>query len=388
VVSTLAGSGIQGAADGASTVASFNQPSGVAVDNTGNVYVADTGNNKIRVITPSGVVSTLAGSGVQGSAEGNGAGAAFFFPSGVAVDAAGSVYVADSRNNKIRKVTSAGVVSTLAGSGAPGSLDGAGTTAAFSSPLGVVVGASGVVYVADTDNNKIRKITGEPAVATTLVVSASPNPASTGQTVTLSASVTGSAPTGLVQFFDAGASLGAAQPLASGLATLETSSLATGSHTITASYLGDAGNLASTSEVPVALVINQALAASSTALSIDPPTPTVGQTVTLTATVTGLSPTGSVQFMDGAINLDAPVSLMGGSATLSTSTLTVGAHSITAVYSGDTNNTASSSPPASITVATGSGGGSGSGDVPTLPEWGLILLGMTLLMQGWRRMAR
>jgi hypothetical protein len=128
----------------------------------------------------------------------------------------------------------------------------------------------------------------------------------------------------------------------------------------------------------------QVLTGSSTSLAVNPSTVNVGQSVTLSASVSGASPAGSVQFVDGASNLGTAVALSNGTAVLTTTALAVGSHSLTAVYSGDSNNAGSTSPVATVTVAAGSAGG----DVPTLPEWGLILLGMTLLMQGWRRMAR
>ncbi|MDP5958062.1 MAG: hypothetical protein QGF82_04865, partial [Candidatus Marinimicrobia bacterium] len=124
VVTTLAGSGSQGSADGTGTASSFNYPSGVAVDGSGNVYVGDWSNHLIRKITSAGVVTTLAGSGSQGSADGTGTAASFYHPSGVAVDGSGNVYVGDTYNHLVRKITSAGVVTTLAGSGSQGSADG------------------------------------------------------------------------------------------------------------------------------------------------------------------------------------------------------------------------------------------------------------------------
>lgn len=154
-VSTLAGSAL-GSADGAGTAAQFNRPTGVALDASGNVYVADAKNHRIRKITPNGTVSTLAGS-TEGFAEGTSTAARFSEPVGLAVDASGNVYVADSDNSRIRKITPDGTVSTLAG-GSAGFADGTATTARFRSPSGVAVDAAGIVYVADRQNHSIRKI--------------------------------------------------------------------------------------------------------------------------------------------------------------------------------------------------------------------------------------
>ena len=170
VVSTLAGlAGITGGGDGTGNIARFNQPSGVAVDGGGNVYVADAGNHAIRKVTPAGVVTTLAGQALtSGSSDGVGKDARFYFPTGVAVDGSGNVYVADQNNNTIRKVTPGGVVTTLAGlaAGGPGSNDGTGSAAQFDTPTSVAVDGSGNVYVADTDNQTIRKVTPAGVVTT------------------------------------------------------------------------------------------------------------------------------------------------------------------------------------------------------------------------------
>ena len=166
VVSTFAGSGSLGSANGTGTAASFWNPYGVGADSAGNVYVADTGNEIIREITPGGVVSTLAGSGSSGSVNATGTAASFFTPAGVAADSAGNVYVADTDNHMIRKITSGGVVSTLAGSGSAGSANGTGTAASFGLPEGVAVDFSGNVYVADANNQLIRKITSGGLVST------------------------------------------------------------------------------------------------------------------------------------------------------------------------------------------------------------------------------
>jgi Dockerin type I domain/NHL repeat len=166
VVSTLAGSGTQGFADGPGTEAKFDFLAGIAVDNDGNVYVGDASNQRIRKITPAGVVSTYAGTGTAGSDNGPAATATLNGPWGVAIDASNNLYVSDFNGNRIRKITPTGVVSTLAGTGAAGFADGAGTTARFSNPTGVAVDASGNVYVGDRNNARIRKITPTGDVST------------------------------------------------------------------------------------------------------------------------------------------------------------------------------------------------------------------------------
>jgi sugar lactone lactonase YvrE len=167
---TLAGLALSpGTADGMGTAARFKYPYGVALDGAGVLYVSDQYNHTIRKITPAGLVTTLAGlPGYHGSADGTGTAARFHNPAGVAVDAAGNVYVADQSNHAIRKITPAGLVTTLAGQAfQPGSADGTGSTARFENPAGVAVDAAGNVYVADQDNRTIRKIT--PAGAVTRV---------------------------------------------------------------------------------------------------------------------------------------------------------------------------------------------------------------------------
>src|SRR5207248_1565673 len=146
----------------------FRSPKGIATDGADNVYVADTGNSTIRKITPAGVVITLAGkANGRGSDDGSGAAARFDEPRGIATDRAGNVYVADTANNTIRKVTPAGAVSTLAGKAAvTGSADDTGAAAGFNRPQGIAADGQGNVYVADTWNGGIRKITPAGVVIT------------------------------------------------------------------------------------------------------------------------------------------------------------------------------------------------------------------------------
>ncbi len=148
-ITTLAGQvGVTGLANGSKTAAQFNYPSGIAVDGSGNAYVADFGNNQIRQITPTGQVSTPFGNaaGSPGSANGTGNSATFNSPNSVAIDGSNNLYVADSLNNVIRKISGSSVTTLAGGTG-------------LNSPEGVAVDAAGVVYVADTGNNVIRKIT-------------------------------------------------------------------------------------------------------------------------------------------------------------------------------------------------------------------------------------
>lgn len=164
-VSTRAGTGVPGYTDGTGTTAQFARPMSVAINTQGILYVADMDNNCIRMILPAGGVSTLAGNGTVGNADGNGAAARFRTPFGVAVDPQGNVYVADYGNDRIRKITPAGVVTTLAG-GNSGYQDGVGAAARFSGPRGVAADAQGNVYVADAGNHRIRKITPDGTVTT------------------------------------------------------------------------------------------------------------------------------------------------------------------------------------------------------------------------------
>ena len=158
-VNTLAGSEAFGLKNGADTTAQFQDAFGVATDAAGNIYVADSGNNSIRMITPAGVVTTIAGNGTVGMVNGMGQAARFNYPHGLVVDAAGNIYVVDAGNNRIRKISTAGEVSTLAGNGTAGYADGAGKDAEFDFPADIAIDPAGNLYVSDGNNKRIRKIT-------------------------------------------------------------------------------------------------------------------------------------------------------------------------------------------------------------------------------------
>jgi sugar lactone lactonase YvrE len=168
VSSVLAGS-IEGYAEGSGKLAAFNTPSGMALDRKGNLFVADTGNNAIRKITPDGVVSTWAGTGLAGYQDGLGPAAQFNGPLGLAVAADGTIYVADTYNDRIRRIAPDGAVSTIAGGAQAGKTDGPAAEARFDTPAALALAANGDLYIADTGNNAIRKLSKDGQVTTVAV---------------------------------------------------------------------------------------------------------------------------------------------------------------------------------------------------------------------------
>jgi sugar lactone lactonase YvrE len=162
-VTTLAGlAGARGNEDGVGSAARFDRPQAPAIDRNGVLYVADFYSHTIRRISPTGEVTTIAGlAGSAGSADGTGSIARFSYPMGTAVDAFGNLYVTDSNNNTIRRITAAGVVTTLAGlAGTSGSADGSGSNARFNYPHGIAVDTTGLVYVADLSSHTIPVVSG------------------------------------------------------------------------------------------------------------------------------------------------------------------------------------------------------------------------------------
>lgn len=168
-VSTVAGqAGASGSIDGTGAAARFDSPGGIAVDSSGNLFVADTGNRTIRRITPAGNVTTFAGAaGQPGNVDGTGSNARFNALAGLTIDGSGNLYVVDTVSHVVRKITPAGAVTTYAGqAGSPGTNDGAGVVARFMTPFGIAADSSGVLYVADTGNESIRRISADGVVST------------------------------------------------------------------------------------------------------------------------------------------------------------------------------------------------------------------------------
>ena len=157
-VSTYAGNGGQGSTDGISSSASFNNPKGIALDSNGNLFVADSGNHLIRKIDTNGMVSTYAGNGSQGDNDGHRFEASFSSPDGVTVDDHNNVFVSDRSNKKIRIISSSGEVYTIAGSGDYGDLNGSGDNASFGFTANIILNENNDILLADEKNNVIRKI--------------------------------------------------------------------------------------------------------------------------------------------------------------------------------------------------------------------------------------
>ena len=157
-VSRFVGSGSAGNADGQGSAASFDTPSGFSLGLNGNLYVADSNNHRIRVVTPSGAVSTMAGS-TMGTVDANGTSAKFNFPTGIGFTSDGTMYIVDHFSHRIRRMSPSGNVTTIAGNGTSSSIDGNGTAATFSNPFGVVVDQDDRIYISETSGNRIRRMT-------------------------------------------------------------------------------------------------------------------------------------------------------------------------------------------------------------------------------------
>ena len=333
IISTIAGNGTRGYSGdgGAATSAELNYPSGVGIDSSGNVYIADTQNDRIRKVTAStGIISTLAGNGTAGNSGDGGAATSgeLNYPSGVGVDSSGNVYIADSGNERIRKVTtSTGIISTIAGNGTGGYSgdSGAATSAELANPAGVTIDSSGDVYIADATNMRVRAVggAGRTPVTPTISLATSGTPSVYGAPVTFTATVT-SGDANTITFYNGSSSLGTVTPN-NGTAALTITGLSVGSYSIKAT-IAAGGNYAANTSSTLTQVVNQATP-TITLVSLPNPS-TYGTSVTFTATVTS-GDANIVTFYNGSTSLGTATP-SNGTATLTTSALSVGLSSIKA----------------------------------------------------------
>jgi sugar lactone lactonase YvrE len=364
-VTTVAGNGVQGFAGdgGAATAAELDTPAGIAVAASGAVYIADTHNQRIRMVSIGGTITTIAGTGIAGYA-GDGASAKaakLSNPRGLVATTAGGLLIADSNNQRIRSVDASGTITTVAGSGVQGTSTEGSSAAVFSlnTPRAVAISSFNAPVLADAGNSLVRELIAngdlyEPAglVPTRKsMVSFTANPtAAYGQTVA-SVSVLGGAgtPQGVIELLDNGVSV-AQTTLNGGVATFATASLAVGVHMLSAMYLGDGVNPAASSNSAVTTVTQ---APSMTTEQV-PQASYAGLPLTLTAKVSSSAagpgmPTGTVTFAENGSPV-AVASLVSGSASGVYLAPSAGTHQIVAAYAGDANFAASSSAAVTATV--------------------------------------
>jgi sugar lactone lactonase YvrE len=457
VITTVAGNGVEGfAGDGGSaTAASIDSPNGLAVDSAGNLYIADTHNGRVREVSAAtGIISTVAGTGAEQAFGGDGGAATaagLALPRGLTIDAAGNIYVADSGNHRVRRISAAGTITTVAGQGTEAFAgDGAPAVAAsLDSPRAVAMSPGGLLTLADTDNQRIRQLDALPApgpdiheiaglvsVAADTLSLTGPAVVTYGSGAVAATLSPGTSALGSVTFLDASGgqpiTLGAAV-LSVGSAAFNIGALAAGVHSIVATYAGDSSHAAAQSSTlaltitplsvtatasPASILYGQTVPALSgllsgvlaqdagrltavfatsagalspvgvypiavtlggsgaanytvgatagdltvakaptlTTLSASTSAAPVGLPVTLNiqaASTTSGVPTGDVTVLDGTTVLSV-LPLAAGGAAFSTSALGLGTHNLSAVYVGDSNFLASISTAASVTVGAAS----------------------------------
>ena len=367
IIATVAGNGDTDegySGDGGPALsAGLERPSGVAIDKTGNIYIADTNSERIREVdAATGIINTIAGNGGVGYGGDGGpaTSASLWGPTSVAFDASGNLYIADLEDSRIRIVdTVTGIINTIAGNGTAGSGGDSGpaTTAYIDRPFGVAFDASGNLYIADTDSNSIRVVRSAALITTTTGLSASASTLTVGQQLTLTATVTpasGATPSGYVSFYTSYSWLGSAQVDASGVATF-TFAPDTGTTQIVATYSGNSTDAPSTASPPVSVFVSGTLIATTTSLTASASSLSAGQALTLTATVTPASGTtagGSVSFYTASASLGSASLNSSGVATLMV-TPAAGSYSITASYGGSSINEPSVSAAVPVTVTSG-----------------------------------
>lgn len=362
-ISTIAGSGVQGFGGdgGAATAALLDTPSGLAVGPDGSVYIADTHNQRVRRVSPAGTITTVAGTGSAGfGGDGGSATAAeLASPRGLFVAQDGTLLIADSNNQRIRSVSAQGGITTIAGSGVQGSsLDAAaGVGAALNTPRAVTVSSFNAAVFADTGNALVRElITNQQlyvpaglAAARVSVVSLAASPQVSYGAPLASVTVVGSVstPQGGVALFADGAQVAQAS-LQAGAASFSGALMPVGAHMLTAQYLGDGVNPAATSAA-VATTVSQATSLTTETL---PAAASAGTAMTVSVQVvasTSGTPTGSVTLLDNGTQV-AAAPLTAGGTVLSFVTTTAGSHSLVSRYSGDANFLPSSSSAATVVV--------------------------------------
>ncbi len=370
IITTIAGTGTQGFSgdNGPATAAAIDSPTGLAVDPTGNIYIADTHNHRIRKINlTTGIITTIAGTATPGFSGDNApaSAASLALPHGLTIDATGNLYLADTANHRIRRIdTITGTITTITGEGTQtfAGDNGLATNASLDTPRTVTLTPTGLPTIADTGNQRIRQIATDKTIHTiaglgvtvpgALILSA-PTIIAYG-TGHLTATLATTTPaTGSITFLDAynsstttiGTTL-----LATNSATLDTTTLPAGVHNITATYPGDLIHAAAQSPT-ISLTITPA--PTLTTLTASSPAISPGSPVTLTthvASTTAGSPTGTVSFLDGATTLLTTNISTTGDATFTTSTLSTGSHTLTSAYQGNTNFSPSTSTPTIIGV--------------------------------------
>lgn len=363
VISTIAGSGVQGYGGDAdpATAALLDTPGGLAVGADGSIYIADMHNQRVRRVSPAGVITTVAGTGVAGFGGDGGAATAaqLAAPRGLFVTADGTLLIADSNNQRIRSVSPQGVMATVAGSGVQGSSSDAavGVSAALNTPRAVALSSFNAEVFADSGNAMVRELIANQqlyvpaglAPARSSVVSLAVNPQVSYGAPVASVTVAGSAgtPQGMVTLVVDGTRV-AQSSLQAGMASFSGALMPVGAHTVSAQYLGDGVNPAATS-TSATTTVSQATSLTTETL---PASASAGATMTVSALVvasTSGTPTGSVSLLDNGTQV-ATAPLTAGRASLSFTTTTAGSHSLMSRYSGDTNFLPSSSSAAVVVV--------------------------------------
>lgn len=347
IITTVAGNGSIGYSGdgGPATSATLDGPTGVAVDGEGNVFFADWHENRVRRIDgTTGIITTVAGNGIAGSGSNGGpaTSASLNQPNAVALDGNGNLFISDGMNSSIRRVDAVtGVITRVAGGNYGFSGDGGPATgASLAYPYGLALDGAGNLFISDSINRRIRRV---PLGGGMTTLTASPNPATAGQSVTLTATVTGLFPTGTVTFTNNGSAL-ATIPVVNGEVSYTQVFNWANTKSIEAAYSGDAINQPSTS-VALNLVVNPATSTTTLVSSENPAN--VGDSVTFAATVTsssGLTPPdgGLVTFTKNGTVI-ATVPITSGQAMCMQAFEVAGAKQITASYAGDVTNQASTS---------------------------------------------